>query len=187
MRFRIITALALGITALTTALVATGPARAAEPTEAAGNGRACLFVSPTAVFGLGHVGWAVMDGSGRWYSGATETKSSKGFAGNWLRGPEDVNSMLKHFSAQRLNNDPYQRFRCVNTPNGSPGNAVAKFRQLMSTDYAWATNNCLTRSVATFKAYTSALNGLDDGAVTAPNSYFNRHLTAWSWENPVSL
>ncbi|MDX3549250.1 hypothetical protein PV729_43000 [Streptomyces europaeiscabiei] len=120
-------------------------------------------------------------------SGATETTSAKGFNGNWLRGPEDVNSMLGHFKGQRRNSDPYTQFRCKNTSSGSPTAAVTKFRGLMNSDYNWLTSNCLTRSVATFRAYSSAMNGLKSGVSVAPNTYYTVYLNYAGWESSIPL
>ncbi|MFJ9820748.1 hypothetical protein ACIRU3_36870 [Streptomyces sp. NPDC101151] len=164
---------------------ATGIADRLTPSAPTAGGRVCLFHAPNGAYGAGHAGWAVMDGSGRWFSGATETKASKGFAGNWLRGPEDVNSMLGNFKAQRINK--YTEFRCKNTSSGSPTGAVTRFKLLMNTEYNWLGNNCLTRSVLTFKAYSSAMNSLKSGVSIPPKWYFNIYLGYAGWESSVRL
>ena len=40
-------------------------------------GRACVFNAPDAADGYGHMGWAVMDAGGNWFSGATEVKANE--------------------------------------------------------------------------------------------------------------
>ncbi len=152
-------------------------------------GRACVFNAPAAADGFGHAGWAVTDAAGHWYSGATEVKDNEHKPDvSWRRGPEDVMAMLQHFRTKRPAT-PYTRFRCRDVANPDPGNAVNKFSELAKQDYNLVTNNCLTRSMTTIKAYSDdAVTGLPGpGVGDGPNGYFEARLWQAGWENIVPL
>ena len=72
----------------------------------------------------------------------------------------------------------YTRYRCKNTPITSAGDAVAEAQNLMDT-WNGLSDNCLTKSILIFKAYSSDLNSLDQGILKPPNTYFTDMLTGF--------
>jgi len=147
-------------------------------------GRACVLNAPDAANGYGHAGWAVMDAGGNWFSGATEVKANEHKPeASWSRGPEPEAEMLRHFHTKRPV-APYTRFRCRDVANPNPGNAVNKFAELAKQDYNLITNNCLTRSMNTIRAYSEdAVTGLPGpGVGDGPNGYFEAQLWKANWE-----
>ena len=169
---RIRRAVVLGVTI---AAAAIGTAVAAAPAQALGPGTVCMFNAPSGadvgVGKLGHVGWAFREGgTTNWLLGATESPTF-----NW-RDHGDQNTMFNTFRGQRghgIARHYYAQWRCKDTPGSSVGAASAKVDQLYRQQYNGLFDNCLTRTVAIFKAYDGSLNGLASGAATGPNFYFD--------------
>ncbi|GAA2635932.1 hypothetical protein GCM10010411_88800 [Actinomadura fulvescens] len=144
-------------------------------------GRACVFYAPFA--GIGHVGWAVLAENGQWYGGATE--STDGWplppGRSWLAGPYDWPRLLEVFRVKRKFS-PYRAFRCRNVRSQGSAAALARFRSLVDVPYHVFTNNCLTRTVRTLRAYSSWFGGMHSGVGKTPWEYYRSGLSAYGWE-----
>lgn len=152
-----------------------GLAFAAPSAMALGAGEVCLFNAPAGadVAGqhLGHVGWAFsVPGSSTWEFGATESTTY-----NWRSaGPEAT--VLKTFRGQNgfhIATHYYTQYRCHSTPNSSVTAASNEVNALYRIKYNLADSNCLTRSIAIFKAYSSVFDSLGSGVGVFPNWYYD--------------
>ncbi|CAM3762078.1 hypothetical protein KIPE111705_23760 [Kibdelosporangium persicum] len=160
---------------------------AAVPAQALGPGVVCMFNAPTgAPVGparMGHVGWAFRIGDSQsWNFGATESASY-----NW-RDSGDLNTMFDTFRGLRgkgITRGYYTQWRCKDTPNSSVGAASNKVSQLYGQSYDALWNNCLTRSVAIFKAYDSSVSNLPSGGATGPNYYFDNLTYGFGPKHPL--
>lgn len=70
--------------------------------------------------------------------------------------------------------------RCRYSRHGDADNAVEVFDRSTYRAYDLLTDNCLTRSVAAFKAYSSEFRSLPDGKRTRPNAYYDGTLRGWT-------
>jgi hypothetical protein len=163
------------VTGLAFSAAAVGIAVGAAPAQALGPGTVCMINAPSGadvgVGKLGHVGWAFLEGgTSNWLFGATESPTF-----NW-RDHGDVNTMFNTFRGLRgkgIAQHYYTQWRCKSTGGSSVGAASTKVDQLYRQQYNALFDNCLTRTVAIFKAYDSSLSGLASGAATGPNFYFD--------------
>ncbi|GAB3898625.1 hypothetical protein ACFQ1S_10870 [Kibdelosporangium lantanae] len=163
---------------IATPLIATpadaAPSTTASSADTTSNGRACLFLAPAGAGYAGHTGWAVL-GTGTWYGGATEQESNSPTTGNasWIKGARNMAELINLFKHQPQRGDrPYTKYRCKNVAHADAAAATVKFKQLARTKYNFYNNNCLTRSIETFWAYSPDLNGLYRGANTPPTLYY---------------
>ncbi|SCF68826.1 hypothetical protein [Streptomyces sp. Ncost-T10-10d] len=168
---------------------------------AAAGGRVCLVLAPNSVdldgrgpaAPVGHIGWAFRNGTGStWTYGATEgdtgrPKSTFITTGSWSR-------MLHNFRTRHTGKQRYVKYRCLNTPAADVAKAQRSARTSASNGYNLARNNCLTKSVDIFHAYSPWLNNtrhLPDpkpyGISLTPNHYYNNALPKAGWSGTVNL
>src|SRR5579862_9143768 len=147
----------------------------ARPAYALGPGEVCMFNAPSGTDYLGHVGWAyLVGGTSTWIYGATEEASE-----SWHESGS-FTDMLNAFRGAGTYHDAgyYKYYRCEKSPNSSVGAADQQVAKGEASGYNWDYDNCLTKSVAVFKAYDSGtFGGLDDGVSVLPNAYFENALT----------
>ncbi|MEV0695470.1 Tat pathway signal protein [Streptomyces sp. NPDC050388] len=168
----------------------------AEQAAAAPGGRACFFRDAQGANGAGHVAWAIRDprNSQRWIWGSTDNAEGDLATlpgrnnGSWMRSGswDALRASLKP--------DPgrtkflYDAYRCINTAGGNLAAAERTFRSMRDNGYQIAYNNCLTKAISIFRAYSPALSKahLPNGGAARPNSYFGTTLTkhARGWEMP---
>ncbi|MFE3903000.1 Tat pathway signal protein [Streptomyces sp. NPDC059153] len=191
------------LTLLAAALSATAvPMVAPVAAEAAtAGGRVCLVLAPNSVdldgrgpaAPVGHIGWAFRNGTGStWTYGATEgdtgrPKSTFITTGSWSR-------MLHNFKTRHTGKQRYVKYRCLNTPSAYVAKAQRAARTSARNGYNLARNNCLTKSVDIFHAYSPWLNNtrhLPDpkpyGISLTPNHYYNNLLPKAGWSGTVNL
>jgi hypothetical protein len=170
------------------------------PAGAPVEGQVCMFNAPLGGPDLdylpagyrhpGHVGWAYQRvGTSDWTYGATEN-------GPYLTHPNEptinwektmtFQQMLDDFKGKLTRGTTvlhqrgyYTRYRCISTTLTSLGAADAEVGITDSTIFDGLTNNCLTRSILIFQAYSNALDGLNPGTAWAPNYYFQSLLTGF--------
>ncbi|RPF46482.1 hypothetical protein EDD96_3059 [Streptomyces sp. Ag109_G2-6] len=181
---------------LAAALIGTvAPVIAAGSAEAASAGQVCLVLAPNSVdldrggpaAPVGHIGWAFRNGtSSTWTFGATEGDSGepkKTFiaTGSWT-------AMLNNFKTRHSGNQRYVKYRCLSTPSADAAKAQRAARTSATNGYNLAWNNCLTKSVDIFHAYSPWLNNtahLPDpkplGISLFPNHYYNDLLPKFGW------
>lgn len=173
---------------------------ASAPAEAASGGRVCLVLAPNSVDvdgpgglrPLGHIGWAFRNSSKTWTYGATEGDTGQPKAtfiqtGSW-------NRMLHNFKTRHTGNQRYVKYRCLSTPSANVAKAQRAARTSANNGYSLARNNCLTKSVDIFHAYSPWLNNsrrLPDpkpyGVSLTPNHYYNNLLPKAGWNGTVNL
>lgn len=192
MRTRTLTHAALAVSMLA-GLAATTPSAGAAPEPgaavAASRARVCLVIDPSyseVGVRLGHVGWMVQDTArNRWVGGATEigglgaqpgANPDRAASGSWSeRGT--YRAIIDTFKAKR---GGYEKMRCRYSRHGDADQAVKVFNRSTYRAYYLLTDNCLTRSVAAFKAYSSEFRSLPDGKRTRPNAYYDATLRGWT-------
>jgi len=150
-------------------------AKITQPAYALGPGEVCMFDAPTGAYLLGHVGWAyLVGGTSTWIYGATEE------AGESWHESGSFTNMLSAFRGAGPYHDAgyYKYYRCRTSPNSAVRAADQQVTQGEASGYNWDYNNCLTKSIAIFKAYDSGtFGGLYDGVSVPPNAYFDDALT----------
>ncbi|MBT2476856.1 Tat pathway signal protein [Streptomyces sp. ISL-94] len=185
-------------------------AAVATPTQAQAaplSGRVCMFNAPNAVDipydGLGpygHVGWAFHDGRhGKWTYGATENPGGKlnvpagGDNGTWIK-TGAWQSMLNDFKTRHTGAFRYVRYRCQNTPAGDAATAARAARTSRGNGYNLFRNNCLTKSIDIFHAYTPWLGDTRHlpspyyrDKSLPPNLYFLGSLNSVRWNDYRNL
>ncbi|MFC9626476.1 Tat pathway signal protein [Streptomyces sp. NPDC056930] len=192
----LLTLLAAALSATAVPMVAPVAAEAA-----AAGGRVCLVLAPNSVdldgrgpaAPVGHIGWAFRNGTGStWTYGATEgdtgrPKSTFITTGSWSR-------MLHNFRTRHTGTQRYVKYRCLNTPSADVAKAQRAARTSARNGYNLARNNCLTKSVDIFHAYSPWLNNtrhLPDpkpyGISLTPNHYYNNSLPKAGWSSTVNL
>ncbi|MFD4949666.1 Tat pathway signal protein [Streptomyces sp. NPDC058239] len=192
----LLTLLAAVLSASAVPMIVPGTAEAA-----AVGGRVCLVLAPNSVdldgrgpaAPVGHIGWAFRNGTGStWTYGATEgdtgrPKSTFITTGSWSR-------MLHNFKTRHTGKQRYVKYRCLNTPSANVAKAQRAARTSASNGYNLARNNCLTKSVDIFHAYSPWLNNsrhLPDpkpyGISLTPNHYYNNLLPRAGWSGTVNL
>ncbi|MFE5089896.1 Tat pathway signal protein [Streptomyces sp. NPDC056638] len=192
----LLTLLAAALSATAVPMVAPVAAEAA-----AAGGRVCLVLAPNSVdldgrgpaAPVGHIGWAFRNGTGStWTYGATEgdtgrPKSTFITTGSWSR-------MLHNFKTRHTGKQRYVKYRCLNTPSADVAKAQRAARTSARNGYNLARNNCLTKSVDIFHAYSPWLNNtrhLPDpkpyGISLTPNHYYNNLLPKAGWSGTVNL
>ncbi|MGW1405390.1 hypothetical protein [Streptomyces sp. NPDC002403] len=192
---------AFAATAAAAVLAAGAITTPTAPAEAAAGGRVCLVLAPNSVDvdgprgrlrPLGHIGWAFRNSSKTWTYGATEGDTGRPEAtfiktGSW-------NRMLHNFKTRRAGNQAYVKYRCLDTPSANPAKAQRAAGTSAKNGYNLARNNCLTKSVDIFHAYSPLLNNsrhLPDpkpyGISLTPNHYYNNLLPKAGWSGTVNL
>ncbi|GLF97366.1 hypothetical protein [Streptomyces yaizuensis] len=183
-----------------TALAAGALTTASTPAEAAPGGRVCLFLAPNTVDidgpgGLrpfGHIGWAFRNSSRTWTYGATEGNTGR---------PEDTfirsgswNRMIHNFKTRYTGNKRYVKYRCLSTPSADVTKAQRAARTSKHNGYSLTRNNCLTKSVDIFRAYSPWLNNTRRlpnpkpfVISLTPNHYYNKLLPKAGWSGTVNL
>jgi hypothetical protein len=151
---------------------------------AAVRARVCLVIDPSFAR-VGHVGWMVQDTvHNRWAGGATEVSRGaqpgatpdRAAAGSWsARGT--YRAIISTFKTKRAG---YEKMRCRYSRHGDAANAVKRFNLSTYRAYSLPTDNCLTRSVEAFKAYSSEFRSLPSGKYTRPNDYYDSTLRGWT-------
>ncbi|XUL85276.1 hypothetical protein ACQ86D_00025 [Streptomyces galilaeus] len=192
MRTRTLTRSVLAASMLAGLAAMSPPAGAAPESSAAAaapRARVCLVIDPSYTeyrVRLGHVGWMVQDTArNRWVGGATEigelpaqpgANPDRAAYGSWsARGT--YSSIIATFKTKR---GGYEKMRCTYARHGDADNAVKVFNRSTYRAYDLLTDNCLTRSVAAFKAYSSEFRSLPDGKRTRPNAYYDDTLRGWT-------
>jgi hypothetical protein len=146
---------------------ATGALVLASPAHALGAGQVCMFNAPSGAQGAGHVGWGfLIGGSSTWTYGATEqTNHSWHASGSW-------SAMLSAFKYN--SSSKYLYYECSHSPNSSVGAANNQVTAGENSGYNLATDNCLTKAVAIYKAYDGGTyGGMYWGGSEGPNWYFD--------------
>lgn len=177
--------LALLVPAGGTALATQPETAGAEAASAAPRARVCLVIAPK-FRGVGHVGWMVQDTArNRWVGGATEVgirrtqpgaTPDRPAAGSWSdRGT--YRGIVNTFKSKR---GDYEKMRCRYSRHGDAANALKVFNLSTYRAYATLTDNCLTRSVEAFKAYSSEFRSLPSGKYERPNAYYDSTLRGWT-------
>ncbi|MGV4988931.1 Tat pathway signal protein [Streptomyces sp. NRAIS3] len=168
----------------------------ATQAEAAAGGRVCFFRDAEGAGGLGHVAWALRDPSNskRWIWGSTDNAEGDTYTapgnnnGSWMKsgGWDSIRASLKPDLGHKK--FLYDAYRCINTAGGNVAAAQRTFRAMRDNGYQIGYNNCLTKAISIFRAYSPALSRthLPNGGGTPPNSYFGPILTkhARGWEMP---
>lgn len=193
--------LRVGLTAgLAASLTFTGIG-AAEETQAATPGQACLFNAPygaeflqTPLF-FGHVGWGYQDGTGdNWVYGADEGGGVSINPGP----PSSIQAWSTAGSFQQMLHDfglgthygkgagYYVSYKCVAVANANPAAALSAINEQYTNGYFFATNTCLTKAIAILQAYGANM-AIATGAALAPNYYYNVVLAASSFSPPAYL
>ncbi|WP_052411371.1 hypothetical protein [Streptomyces sp. NRRL S-118] len=183
------------------AVLATGTLTTlSTPAEAAAGGRVCLVLAPNSVDvdgggklrPLGHIGWAFRNSSKTWTYGATE--GDTGERKNTFIATGSWNRMLQNFKARHTGKKRYVKYRCLGTPSANAAKAQRAARTSATNGYNLARNNCLTKSVDIFHAYSPWLNNsrrLPDpkpyGVSLTPNHYYNKLLPKAGWSGTVNL
>jgi hypothetical protein len=155
-----------------------------EAASAAPRARVCLVIDPSFA-GVGHVGWMVQDTArNRWAGGATEDRRraqpgatpDRAAGGSWsARGT--YRAVINTFKSKR---GGYEKMRCRYSRHGDANNAVKVFNLSTYRAYSLTTDNCLTRSVGAFKAYSTEFRHLPSGKYTRPNDYYDNDLRGWT-------
>ncbi|WP_051942881.1 hypothetical protein [Streptacidiphilus rugosus] len=181
------TALAAAVLCAAGLTVAAGSATA----RAQAPGMVCMFDAPSGAGNLGHVGWGFRGGDGvAWTFGATENpggawtvppSSDPAATGSWI-GHGGWDQMLAAFRAGRSDHGPgyYTRYRCDATADSSPDAATRQAATEATNGYVLTDNNCLTKSVDIFKAYSTAFASYSNGAWQVPNRYFADLPSTWT-------
>ncbi|MEU4302914.1 hypothetical protein [Kitasatospora aureofaciens] len=175
------------------ALSATAAIITADRAEAATGGEVCLVLAPNNVdLGagpVGHIGWAFRNGtSSTWTFGATENNDKTGKTNGTFIETSSWNTMLSTFKKRHSGNQQYVKYRCLNTPSSDTAKAQQAARTSATNGYNLLSNNCLTKSVDIFHAYSPWLNDtrhLPDpkllGVSKFPNHYYNDLLPEAGW------
>lgn len=148
-----------------------------------------MFNAPNGAPPFGHVGWAYqVIGTSDWTFGATEngpspTAPDQSIVGWYTTGTfsECTTTFATNLTLEGIlfhKGDYYTRYRCITTPLTSLSAAMYEVEVLFNT-YDAVENNCLTKSIIIFKAYSSSLNSLDPGLGLGPNYYFTNYLTGF--------
>ncbi|MFD0884628.1 hypothetical protein ACFQ08_08685 [Streptosporangium algeriense] len=150
--------------------LAQAPASAAQASTASAPGRVCMFSDPNNLYtGLaGHVGWAFRTGPDRWTWGSYSPQG-KLWRSSWT------------WSATRdyFKRAGYYSFRCKDTHRTWSAPATQVWRNYPR--YNPYSSNCLTSSVAVFRAYTPELRSLPSAAGKAPRFYFSETLSHYGF------
>jgi hypothetical protein len=139
---------------------------------------------------VGHVGWAYqVVGTLNWTAGATENGPSllnptQSIVRWYANAPfNDIMIAFKEsltYDGIIIHPLPYYtRYRCITTPFASPAAAWTAVGYEVPPTYNALTDNCLTKSITIFQAYSDSLAGLDPGLTTGPNFYFTNLLTGF--------
>ena len=148
----------------------------AAPAQALGAGEVCMFNAPSGAdvggVNFGHVGWAFrVGGSSTWEFGATESTTF-----NWRDSGSatDAQNTFRGLRGHSIAAHYYTQWKCANSASSSVTAASNEVNTLYSQGYNIANNNCLTRTIAIFKAYDGgSFGGLYNGDLEGPNNYFN--------------
>ncbi|MFF0246944.1 hypothetical protein ACWEU6_13940 [Streptosporangium sandarakinum] len=139
-------------------------------------GRVCMFSDPNNVYtGLaGHVGWAFKTGPDLW-SWGSYSPQGKTWKSSWT------------WAATRdyFKRAGYYSFRCKDTHQMRSASATQVWKNYPR--YNPYSSNCLTSSVAIFRAYTPELGSLPSASGTAPRSYFKNTLPHYGFANAWPL
>ncbi|WP_042444078.1 hypothetical protein [Streptacidiphilus jiangxiensis] len=172
-------------------LCGAGLAVANAPVAHAQNaGQVCMFSAPSGADGLGHIGWGFRRDDGTWRFGSTDNpggawsvppSSDPAVTGSWTR-DGGWDQMLAAFRSGESGHGAgfYTRYRCDTTPDDNSGGAAQQAADEATNGYSLPTNNCLTKAVDIFKAYSTRLANLPDPAWQVPNQYFTVLPTGWS-------
>ncbi|GGU03325.1 hypothetical protein GCM10010256_74280 [Streptomyces coeruleorubidus] len=156
-----------------------------EIRAAAPRARVCLVIDPSFAAKVGHVGWMVQDTvRNRWAGGATEDRRgaqpganpNHAAAGSWSASGT-YRAVVNAFKGKRAG---YEKMRCRYSRHGDAVNAVKVFNLSTYRAYSVTRDNCLTRSVEAFKAYSSEFRYLPSGKSTRPNAYYDNALRGWT-------
>lgn len=74
----------------------------------------------------------------------------------------------------------YEKMRCRYSRHGDAANALKVSNLSTYRAYSLLRDNCLTRSVGAFKAYSSEFRHLPSDKFTRPNDYYDNTLTGWT-------
>ncbi|MFI7440594.1 hypothetical protein [Nonomuraea indica] len=155
--------------------LAQAPASAAQSSGVA-PGRVCMFSDPNnVVTGLaGHVGWAFKTGPDRWTWGSYSSRG-KTWKSSWT------------WAATRayFKRAGYYSFRCKDTHQMRSAAATQVWKNYSR--YNPYSSNCLTSSVAVFRAYTPELRSLPSASGKAPRIYFRDTLPQYGFANAWAL
>ncbi|MDX3763574.1 Tat pathway signal protein [Streptomyces sp. AK02-04a] len=190
------------LTLLAAVLSATAvPMVAPSTAEAAAGGEACIVLAPNDVdpdgrgprAPMGHSGWAFRHGiTNTWTYGATEGMTGKPQAtfittGSW-------GQMLHNFKTRNTGTRRYLKYRCLSTPSANVGKADLAASRSAHDGYDLFRNNCLTKSVDIFHAYSPWLNSTRHlpnprirGISLPPNYYYNNLLPKARWSPSRNL
>ncbi|GAA5772387.1 hypothetical protein Aros01_08941 [Streptosporangium roseum] len=151
------------------------PASAAQ-TSTVVPGRVCMFSDPNNVYtGLaGHVGWAFKTGPDRWTWGSYSPQG-KTWKSSWT------------WAATRayFKRAGYYSFRCKDTHQMRSASATQVWKNYSR--YNPYNSNCLTSSVAIFRAYTPELGSLPSASGVAPRLYFRDTLPQYGFASAWAL
>jgi hypothetical protein len=149
-----------------------------------------MFNAPNAGVNIfGHVGWAYqVVGTQNWTFGATENGPSiiapeQSIVGWYTTGTfsECTETFANGLTLEGISfhsEDYYTQYRCIATPLTSLSAALYEVEILFDT-YDAVLNNCLTKSILIFQAYSSSLDSLNPGLGLGPNYYFTNYLTGF--------
>lgn len=191
---------AFAVTAAAAVLAAGALTTASTAAEAASGGRVCLVLAPNSVDVDGS-GGSDLSGTS---AGPSETAARPGH----MAPPRATPASPRPPSSRPVpgtgcsttsrpgiaSNKRYVKYRCLNTPSANVAKAQRAARTSASNGYNLARNNCLTKSVDIFHAYSPWLNNsrhLPDpkpyGVSLTPNHYYNNLLPKAGWSGTVNL
>jgi len=152
-----------------------------------------MFNAPSGALTLGHVGWAYQVGNSTWVYGATEDIDGNPSVApgpaltttSWDK-EGDFNDVMYDFGQELVIDDTlyhptnyYVQYRCMTVPSFSLIDAFNEFQYEATNGYDLEINNCLTKSIAIFQAYSDFLSDLPDGSDTSPNWYYSNALVGF--------
>jgi hypothetical protein len=179
------------------------------PAQAAGMGKACVFVQPQGASGNGHVGWGFrVSQEDHWFFGSTENTQGAATidAGNDIGFWEHegtYDQMLDAFVRQTYYPRDhraypawaYTAFKCEDVSDSAVNAAKAEMAATARQGYRLIGNNCMNHAYNILKAYNTK-NLPDPAAVTnwAPNNWYANLGDEWSeyrlpaetWASPVT-
>ncbi|WP_370267821.1 hypothetical protein [Streptomyces sp. V4I8] len=171
----------------------------AAATEAAARGQVCIFLAPNDVDPagprppLGHNGWGFRHGaSSSWTYGATEGMTGRPQA-TFIR-TGSGRQMMHNFKTRRTGKWRYAKYRCIATASAYPARAMQAALAGRNSGYDFFRNNCLTKSVDVFRAYSPWLsasghlpNARYRNTSWPPNYYYNTLLSKAGWSRSHNL
>lgn len=178
------------------------------------SGRVCIFNAPSGAKGWGHVGWAFQVASTTsWVYGAAEDASGARqippgdpkSATSW-DDTDDFTKVKDVFKTKQHGHPAnyYTQYRCKNVDAPNIQAAKNEVQTVLYSGYSIDANNCLTKSIAVFEAYSPSLNlqvgyintlitlpppigSLEADIPLGPNFYYDYVLSLYKWESSQRL